>query len=380
MLTDALGYYELLEVDYNADENIIKQHYREKAKLWHPDHSDNENALEIFQKISVAYDVLKDSKTRAMYDMLSMVYKKQDFPDFKTLKIYKTNGGIEDPFLRVVNLVKYTPKGFKSEKLVGSFNDIVSLIKKATQINWTKGWANPKENIKALKNNFYGINKNREDNLKMLVHNAVAYFKEDKKDKAYISAQEAITYASDEQKDMIEAFSYLLEKVNYTVPVWDYEYLKNIQLKIPKNIAVGVISVVLILGVGAIGKFVPEKEKSLTDMNYYQEVRFYNGNTTVDDMVLSKIFNIPVDLTDDKMLFHLKSETNIMHGPSDEFDIMVQGQKNQTVRITGYTPDELWYRVMVDDGNMGFVKRGYLKKGIGNPIPERSKIIENNER
>ncbi|MBQ8870581.1 MAG: J domain-containing protein [Alphaproteobacteria bacterium] len=380
MLTDALGYYELLEVDYNADENIIKQHYREKAKLWHPDHSDNENALEIFQKISVAYDVLKDSKTRAMYDILSMVYKKQDFPDFKTLKIYKTNGGIEDPFLRVVNLVKYTPKGFKSEKLVGSFNDIVSLIKKATQINWTKGWANPKENIKALKNNFSGINKNREDNLKMLLHNAVAYFKEDKKDKAYISAQEAITYASDEQKDMIETFSYLLDKVNYTVPVWDYEYLKNIQLKIPKNIAISVISIVLLLGIWVIGKFVPEKEKSLTDMNYYQEVRFYNGNTTVDDMVLSKIFNIPVDLTDDKMLFHLKSETNIMHGPSDEFDIMVQGHKNQTVRITGYTPDELWYRVMVDDGNMGFVKRGYLKKGIGNPIPERSKIIENNER
>ena len=380
MLTDALGYYELLEVDYNADENIIKQHYREKAKLWHPDHSDSENALEIFQKISVAYDVLNDSKTRAMYDILSMVYKKQDFPDFKTLKIYKTNGGIEDPFLRVVNLVKYTPKGFKSEKLVGSFNDIVSLIKKATQINWTKGWANPKENIKALKNNFSGINKNREDNLKMLLHNAVAYFKEDKKDKAYISAQEAITYASDEQKDMIETFSYLLDKVNYTVPVWDYEYLKNIQLKIPKNIAISVISIVLLLGIWVIGKFVPEKEKSLTDMNYYQEVRFYNGNTTVDDMVLSKIFNIPVDLTDDKMLFHLKSETNIMHGPSDEFDIMVQGHKNQTVRITGYTPDELWYRVMVDDGNMGFVKRGYLKKGIGNPIPERSKIIENNER
>ena len=115
MQKDALGYYNILEVDYNADEHTIKLKYREKAKFWHPDHNESDNALEVFQKLSVAYDILKDVKTRAMYDVLSMVYKKEEFPDFNTIKIYKTNDGIENPFLRVFKVEKFTNKGFKTE-------------------------------------------------------------------------------------------------------------------------------------------------------------------------------------------------------------------------------------------------------------------------
>ena len=378
MQKDALGYYDILEVDYNADEHVIKLKYREKAKFWHPDHNESENALEVFQKISVAYDTLKDVKTRAMYDVLSMVYKKSDFPDLNTIKIYKTNDGVENPFLRVINIEKFNGKNFKSEKLVCSFDDAVKILNDTTKINWTKGWLKPKENIKALKNNRDNINKNHNDNFKMLVHNAVAYFKENKKDKAFISVQEACLYANDEQKDLLISFSYLLDNVNYTPYLWDYEYLKNIQLKFMKIVfvVVGVVGLSVIAGVTS--KFLPKEQETLFD-NYYQEVRFYSGNT-VDDMVLSKVFNIPVDLTDDNMLFHIKSSINIMHGPDDNFDVLVKADKNQTVRVTGYTPDEMWYRVMVDDGNMGYVKRQHLKKGIGNPIPEKSKIIENNQR
>ena len=97
-------------------------------------------------------------------------------------------------------------------------------------------------------------------------------------------------------------------------------------------------------------------------------------------MSLSKVFNIPIDLTDDKRLFYIKTDTNIMYGPSDDFDVMVKAVKNQTVRITGYTPDKEWYRVMIDNGEMGFIKKGYLIKGIGNPIPDKSKIIKEQER
>ena len=82
MIYDALGYYKILEVDVLADDKTIKIKYRDKAKQWHPDHNESENALEIFQKISVAYDILKDNKTRTMYDMLSMVYTQKEFPDF----------------------------------------------------------------------------------------------------------------------------------------------------------------------------------------------------------------------------------------------------------------------------------------------------------
>ena len=68
MQKDALGYYDILEVDYNADEHVIKLKYREKAKFWHPDHNESENALEVFQKISVAYDTLKEELLELVKD------------------------------------------------------------------------------------------------------------------------------------------------------------------------------------------------------------------------------------------------------------------------------------------------------------------------
>ena len=116
-------------------------------------------------------------------------------------------------------------------------------------------------------------------------------------------------------------------------------------------------------------------------INYYQEVR-YNNNThvSVDDVITSKIFNIPVDLYDDKMIYHLKTNTPIMHGPSEHFDVLANGIKKQTVRITGYSPDKTWFRIMLDNGDMGFVKKQYLKKGIGNGIPKDSKIRKQETR
>ena len=110
-------------------------------------------------------------------------------------------------------------------------------------------------------------------------------------------------------------------------------------------------------------------------MNYYQVVHFASGEEMADDMVGSKIFNIPVDKTDSKMLYHVSSNTEVMHGPSNKFDVLTKISKGQTVRLTGYTPDKDWFRIMLDNGETGFIKGKYLKKGIGNEIPPRSQII-----
>ncbi len=60
---DAKGYYRVLEVSPNAPLSLIKQQYYDRAKFWHPDHNNNPDAVEIFQKISVAYNLLKDQKS-----------------------------------------------------------------------------------------------------------------------------------------------------------------------------------------------------------------------------------------------------------------------------------------------------------------------------
>lgn len=389
MIFDPLGYYRCLNADYNTDEKILKINYREKAKFWHPDHNKAENALEEFQKISIAYEILKDVKTRTLYNLLALAYDAATFPDMKSLKLYKAANGDENPFLRVFNLQKIVwnklPE-IKEEKLIGTFKDAQKFISNVTRHNWLKGWwslTGAKLTVKALKNNFYNIGQNTADNFKMLIHNAAVYYDIGKTDKAKLSALQALEYATAEQKALLLPFIELLPPVNTAIPQWNYQELKKIQLKIPLAVGTGAILAAVIAVAPLLLQLVPEKYTEDDKIAYYRQVKFNTGAKTVDDVVVSKIFNIPVDTSDTKQLFHLKSSADIMYGPSEEFDVLATGKRGQTVRVTGYSPDEEWFRVMLDNGEMGFIKKQYLKKGIGAEIPTGSKIYNvtsNNER
>lgn len=389
MIFDPLGYYRCLNADYNTDEKILKINYREKAKFWHPDHNKAENALEEFQKISIAYEILKDVKTRTLYNLLALAYDAATFPDMKSLKLYKAANGDENPFLRVFNLQKIVwnklPE-IKEEKLIGTFKDAQKFISNVTRHNWLKGWwslTGAKLTVKALKNNFYNIGQNTADNFKMLIHNAAVYYDIGKTDKAKLSALQALEYATAEQKALLLPFIELLPPVNTAIPQWNYQELKKIQLKIPLAVGTGAILAAVTAVAPLLLQLVPEKYTEDDKIAYYRQVKFNTGAKTVDDVVVSKIFNIPVDTSDTKQLFHLKSSADIMYGPSEEFDVLTTGKRGQTVRVTGYSPDEEWFRVMLDNGEMGFIKKQYLKKGIGAEIPTGSKIYNvtsNNER
>ena len=107
---DPLGYYAILGVAYNAEEEEIKQNYREQAKVLHPDRNPDENALEKFQKLSVAYDVLKDETSRLIYDLMAQAHPKESFPDINALKAYKNRSGEEDISVRSLVLRQVTGK------------------------------------------------------------------------------------------------------------------------------------------------------------------------------------------------------------------------------------------------------------------------------
>jgi DnaJ-class molecular chaperone len=67
---DALGYYAVLEVNPYEEPSVIKRQYSQKAKYWHPDHNTQPQAQDMFQKTSVAYGILQDSRMRLIYDLL----------------------------------------------------------------------------------------------------------------------------------------------------------------------------------------------------------------------------------------------------------------------------------------------------------------------
>lgn len=67
-MADQEDYYKILGVDKSASQDDITHAYRELAKKWHPDVNHSPDATAMFEKITKAYEVLKDPQKRAAYD------------------------------------------------------------------------------------------------------------------------------------------------------------------------------------------------------------------------------------------------------------------------------------------------------------------------
>lgn len=373
MSRDALDYFSILGADETTDSHTLKILYREKAKFWHPDMNKSTNAMDMFQKLSKAYDTLQNPKTKALYSLLSLIYTGQDFPNLERLNTYKSAKGFETPYLRVFSLERIEKGKVKTDHLIGTYDDALGFIKKATTHNFLRGFFSPKF-YQTLQHNLNQILSDSRENLKLLVHNAAAFYDEGKLDASYISAVSALSYASKEEQEQIRQFLTLLPSFpNISLQTFNTKKLRQIQLQPFFHLAF--IVAVIILGFISFIFLSPAtsstKENEIID--YYQKVSV-DGQEITDDLITSKIFNIPVDLKDSSMLYHIIQETPIMYGPSEKFDILAHAFKNQTVRITGHTPDHSWYRIMIDNGDMGFIKQKYLQKGIGLDIPLSSQI------
>lgn len=65
------NYYEILEVDRNASQEVIEKAYRALAKKYHPDLQQGSNQQEYAEKMKIinqAYDVLSDNFKREQYN------------------------------------------------------------------------------------------------------------------------------------------------------------------------------------------------------------------------------------------------------------------------------------------------------------------------
>lgn len=63
-----VDYYRLLQVNPEADPEVIEAAYRQLAKKYHPDVSQADGATKLMQEINEAYDTLRDPSRRATYN------------------------------------------------------------------------------------------------------------------------------------------------------------------------------------------------------------------------------------------------------------------------------------------------------------------------
>jgi curved DNA-binding protein CbpA len=69
-------YYEILQVHYLAEPEIIGAAYKKLANKYHPDHNPSPAAAEKMKKINIAHDILSDPEKRKKYD--SEWFKRKD--------------------------------------------------------------------------------------------------------------------------------------------------------------------------------------------------------------------------------------------------------------------------------------------------------------
>ena len=68
-MADKRDYYEVLGVERSASEKEISDSYRKLALKYHPDRNpDDDEAVDRFKESAEAFEVLKDSEKRAVYD------------------------------------------------------------------------------------------------------------------------------------------------------------------------------------------------------------------------------------------------------------------------------------------------------------------------
>lgn len=374
---DSLGYYQILDVSFSSSDDEIRQKYRELAKFWHPDHNTDSKAVDMFQKISIAYDVLKDPKLKLKYTLLSIIYNSQNFPDINALCTLKNMHGQDDLNLRAFHLVEITGKILGHTKIDKIYYcnplEAVNVVRQISKHNWLYGFWGISAfflNIAALFHNFFALN-NKKANLLLHLHNALTFESDGKYPEALTSALLAKEFANNDELFFINL--YVKQLGNYTplsVKKWNLGKLKRIQLFYP---CILICLVFLLLG-GLYLKDIEDSRKN--SVNVKEVVVFRDGRKAFSDVAVARIFDIPVDVHDKSKLYHVTQNTQAMHGADRSFDVYGTVEQGTTVRLTGYSSDKEWYRVMFDNGEMAFIESSNLQQGIGKEIPLWSKIYK----
>jgi curved DNA-binding protein CbpA len=150
-----IDYYKILDIDIEANTDVIKNSYIKLAKKYHPDQINGNS--EMFQLVSKAYEVLSNKENRKEYDLY---YLKKSFNDLKednffTLKDNYNDFIIENDKkkLTVEEIDKLYDEVFKDKVLAKDKTlDVSETTKRLNDISLERETLEIEENDETLKN------------------------------------------------------------------------------------------------------------------------------------------------------------------------------------------------------------------------------------
>lgn len=123
------NYYEILEVDKNASEEVIEKAYKTLAKKYHPDLQNNSNCQDKMCKINEAYEILSNDFKRREYDEK---IKRQSVSIEEYNRIIQENNRLKKDLKRVANQREMSQNQERLEEM-SVMQRYYEQIKKATK-------------------------------------------------------------------------------------------------------------------------------------------------------------------------------------------------------------------------------------------------------
>lgn len=144
------NYYEILEVDKNASQEVIEKAYKTLAKKYHPDLQQGAIQQEYAEKMKIinqAYDVLSDSARRSQYNQQIENEQNQTISIEEQQRIMRENYELKQQINRM-----HTNNNVVDEGSIGNMGRILS-----QQINEARRQAYHDAYVQDMKNRGYKI-------------------------------------------------------------------------------------------------------------------------------------------------------------------------------------------------------------------------------
>ncbi len=126
------NYYEILEVNEHASEEIIEKAYKVLVKKYHPDLYAGEDKLYAEQKtrdINEAFKILSDSFLREQYDSEMQKDKMMNYTKKQQEVNKQTNKNFINKQNRTIENKKYDKQQKSNNYQVGSIKNIIDIVK-----------------------------------------------------------------------------------------------------------------------------------------------------------------------------------------------------------------------------------------------------------